>query len=864
MQIHPGATAMRIGDVYGDGDGWLEIALANGIANPQLDVEQKLPGTSILARADFPNPIFQRADDVVIGDFNADGRPDMAQIDATKGTLLQWLRQADGRFFAPPPAPFASGHLISKLESGDLDGDGRMDIAGLDTDANTVDIRAQTTPGVLAAARIVALPNTAVAPNAIALGDLDGDGDLDIAVLDAGSSSVYVLTNGPSGFTASTAGTTGASPNALAIGDLNGDGKPDLVTSDASDVTALLHDASGSGYTATTFTVPSPASVTIGDSDHDGRQDVITTSAGSSKLNILLNTTPTHATLSVSGPAGGGSFGAPTKLTATVTPDGGGPKPPGAVRFTIDGKLVSSPQPVGNDDTATWTVRGLGVGPHTIQADYIDDERYQSTSTSTTYTVGATRTITGTVDGPIAITEPTLIKDATITGDITIESSAGALDVESSKLVGDLDLQAAGGVRMCASTVVGDMTVQGAEALTVIGDADGSDCAVNALGGRLTLGSDSGGVRAIGNSIAQLAWDQSLVGGGMLPGQLTSVTGNLPAPELSLPPAGALPDTVVAGTSSQTLTITNDGSAALHVAGVTVEGGDGQFALGADSCLAGAVGPAGTCTVEVRFTPAAAGAQSATLRIDSDTVGAVSRLAVAGKGLRPGAVRLSATSLAFPDTEAGATSAAQTLTVTNGGEAPLQLAGDSLTGDFRIVRDGCGTATLAPGASCSLDVAFAPASGGAKSASLRIDSSSPSSPDLVALSGTGVLTPQVEPHTGPPSEQPPAGQPAEPPATGKPAFSKLKAGKKGALSFTLALPSAGRYTITTTAGKQAFSARHTGTTASARSVAIKLTPTAAGKRALKKAKKLKLTVKIAFTPAGGKAITITKTLTVKG
>jgi hypothetical protein len=251
--------------------------------------------------------------------------------------------------------------------------------------------------------------------------------------------------------------------------------------------------------------------------------------------------------------------------------------------------------------------------------------------------------------------------------------------------------------------------------------------------------------------------------------------------------------------------------------------------------------------VQVRFTPASAGAHTAALRIASDTVTGVATLPLSGKGLTPGTVSLSTTSLAFGDTAVAAASAAQTVTVTNAGEAPLQLAGDSLDGDFRITRDGCGSATLAPGGQCSLDVAFTPASGGAKAASLRIDSSSPTSPDRVALSGNG-LAPQITPTT------------LQPPPPGTLALTRLKAGKRGAISFTLTLPSAGTYAIATS---RSFAARRTGKATAARSVTVKLTPTAAAKRKLKKAKKLKITITVAFTPAGGQATKLTRTVTAK-
>jgi hypothetical protein len=337
----------------------------------------------------------------------------------------------------------------------------------------------------------------------------------------------------------------------------------------------------------------------------------------------------------------------------------------------------------------------------------------------------------------------------------------------------------------------------------------------------------------------------------MVPGQLTENSGNVFVP-LVEPPAGGgkLPDAVLATTSTATIDVRNTGGGTLHVFAITTVG-DSAFTVGTDTCSDPAgVGPGGQCSVQVKFTPASAGAHTATLRIASDTVTGVATLPLSGMGLTPGTVALSATSLAFADTAVAATSAVQTVTITNAGEAPLQLGGDSLDGDFRITRDGCGSATLAPGGQCSLDVAFTPASGGPKAASLRIDSISPTSPDRVALAGTGIA-PQLTPTT----VQPP---PVTPP--GELALTKVKAGKRGAITFTLALPSAGTYTIMTS---RSFAARRTGKATGARSITVKLTPTAAATRKLKKAKKQKVTITVAFTPVGGKATTLTRTVTAK-
>jgi hypothetical protein len=102
-------------------------------------------------------------------------------------------------------------------------------------------------------------------------------------------------------------------------------------------------------------------------------------------------------------------------------------------------------------------------------------------------------------------------------------------------------------------------------------------------------------------------------------------------------------------------------------------------------------------------------------------------------------VKLSATSIAFPTTTHGTTSAAQAITLTNAGTATLTLTSITLTGtnptDFEALNT-CG-ATLAPAANCVVYVAFKPATAAAFTAKLTIADDGAASPQSVTLTGTG-------------------------------------------------------------------------------------------------------------------------------
>ena len=124
---------------------------------------------------------------------------------------------------------------------------------------------------------------------------------------------------------------------------------------------------------------------------------------------------------------------------------------------------------------------------------------------------------------------------------------------------------------------------------------------------------------------------------------------------------------------------------------------------------------------------------------------------------------------AFAEQPQGTTSAPKAVTVTNDGEAPLRGAGTALTGeDFIVSANGC-TGTVAPGASCTLAVRFAPTGPGARNGSLQVLGNA-GSQTTIALSGTGGALPQ-----GPPGDDGATGPQGAAGAQGAPAPRARKA-----------------------------------------------------------------------------------------
>lgn len=203
------------------------------------------------------------------------------------------------------------------------------------------------------------------------------------------------------------------------------------------------------------------------------------------------------------------------------------------------------------------------------------------------------------------------------------------------------------------------------------------------------------------------------------------------------------------GTAStaQTATLSNTGNAPLTIG--TLATGSAEFAISGGTCAAGGtVAAATSCTVTITFTPSAAGARSATLVVTHNASGSQSSTSLSGTGvaLSP-VIGISPTTLSFSQT-VSSTSAAQTVTVSNTGNAALTLSALTLGGaqaaEFQIASGTTCTAggSVAANGSCLIKVAFTPTATGARSASLALTHNASGSPSTITLNGTGTATPQ--------------------------------------------------------------------------------------------------------------------------
>jgi hypothetical protein len=229
---------------------------------------------------------------VAAGDFNEDGKQDLAVVNGISNTVSVLLGRGDGTFRAQTRYP-TSGEAPVSIAVGDFNGDGHQDLVVADAGSNEVSVFLGTGDGTFQTAYTAGVGST---PVSVVVGDFNGDGKMDVATANNTTGNVSVLLgNGDGTFQGATSVPVGSYPTSLAVGDFNGDGKQDLaVTNSGSDpgtVSVLLGNGDGT-FTPASGSLPtvgaSPASVTVGDFNHDGSQDLAVTNQQGGTVSVLL------------------------------------------------------------------------------------------------------------------------------------------------------------------------------------------------------------------------------------------------------------------------------------------------------------------------------------------------------------------------------------------------------------------------------------------------------------------------------------------------------------------------------------------------------------------------------------------------
>ena len=237
----------------------------------------------------------------VIGDFNGDGKPDVAKIIGTRVcrptySISVVLSNGNGTFKTPVlTAP--SNNSDDSIMVGDVNGDGKDDILQVhpNSEPPSADIWLSNGDGTFTLKGNTQLSTSSL--NGGVITDINGDGKLDLVVVDSENPGLVIasLGNGDGTFQApSTIATLGGqSPFDITFADFNGDGKIDFVgTNEGGQFMVYL--ASGSTFAAPTTLLTSDGNeqwciYTTGDLNGDGRPEIVATNCGPNTITVYVN-----------------------------------------------------------------------------------------------------------------------------------------------------------------------------------------------------------------------------------------------------------------------------------------------------------------------------------------------------------------------------------------------------------------------------------------------------------------------------------------------------------------------------------------------------------------------------------------------
>lgn len=390
--------------VVNSGDNTITILLPNGDGTFR-------PGNTISLPGVYPTQL-------VAADFNGDGKIDLAVLNTCgsgpavscfpapaqfPGSVTILLGNGDGTFSISPNQP-TTGHNPGAIAAADLNGDGILDLIVMNDPDFNLTLLMGNGDGTFTPTTVS--PLTGNNPRALVIGDFNGDGYPDIAVADSTDSAVAILLNQqcpvlplqqctfapPGSFS------TGAYPVAIATADMNADGFLDLVVvnGDSYSVSVLLGDGKGGFSPAVPQSGPSFSTGTL-------PADVVLGDFNQDgRLDIVtINTSGSYSYLRQASVAqivlttdlANPIYGQAPNLTATLNPPPGSAAPTGTLTFYDRSTPIGTIPLSGYQAVLQYS--GLSAGTHQVTAVYSGDTNFGSvTSNAVTETVGAAQTTT--------------------------------------------------------------------------------------------------------------------------------------------------------------------------------------------------------------------------------------------------------------------------------------------------------------------------------------------------------------------------------------------------------------------------------------------------------------------------------------
>jgi len=810
--VDRGASTDSVFFYFGNGDGTFQapvsVSLGGLTASNQivaadfnkdghLDVAvSEINGSNVVVILGVGNGTFQAPRTIAlpaqgwglaVGDFNGDGIPDLVATSPSIGGVSIFLGKGDGNFTPvnnlqsgtlPTATAAVPGGGCTDITVGDFNKDGKLDIAAGLAGVNSAAIVAVLLgngDGTLQPERLWGVADT---PQSLAVGDFNGDGNLDwIAstgqINSANQGSVTLgLGRGDGTFLASESYVAGQTPGWAAVADFNRDGKLDVVTanSGSGNSSILLGNGDGTFQPATNVSVPgtTPTFVVTGDFNGDGNPDFITFDGPGGFAGPCLGTNLSCMIVYLG--KGDGTFQAGTvastganNIFSAVSGD-----------FNGDGKLDLALLSSQNNGNTLGISILLGNGDGTFQApkftaaagtrvtwmsvgDLNKDGKLDLVVVE--YSNNQLQVFLGNGDGTFQA--PTTLATGrlpgfTVLGDFNEDGNLDIFVGNQQDVNAEVYLGVGDGTFLAPSIVsvqptnsppsievVGDFNLDGhLDVLLGHNDERGTGISLLLGNGNGTfqpvqnyLVSGGSGVVATADFNGDGAPDALLVDAGE---EFVSILLNQTPPPIAVSPSSLGFGNQLVGTMSNALAVkvSNNGTSATTVSVAA----SGDFAQTNNCPVSPAtLAPAASCTVSVTFKPTATGIRNGAITVTDPLPGSPQTVALTGTGVAP-VVTLGGSSISFGNQIVGMSSSVQMVTLSNTGTATLTISSIAITGtnsgDFSQTNT-CG-ASVAAGANCSISVTFKPTATGSRAASVTITDNASGSPQSVSLSGTGI------------------------------------------------------------------------------------------------------------------------------